>query len=362
MPRSSRRTRSTVTITDVAREAGVSPMTVSRVVNAEANVSPATRERVERAVKALNYAPNVAARSLARSAAVRVGVIYSNPSAHFLSEFLLGVLDRTQSGAVQLLLQSCGEGDEEERQAVTRLADAGAQGVILPPPHSESAVVRRELRERGLRAAVVAAGRPPVDTICVRVDDRRAAYDMTRRLLALGHRRLGFIGGHPNQSSSRERYDGFITALEGAPDATHAFVQGYFDFVSGLGAAEALLDAPERPTAIFASNDDMAAAVVSVAHRRAMSVPEDLTVVGFDDTALATTHWPPLTTVRQPVREMAATAMELLVGALTRTLDGEEVEPVDRVLPYEIMERQSSASRGSSGLPPRRDGIAGGRR
>jgi LacI family transcriptional regulator len=362
LPRSGRRTRNVVTITDVAREAGVSPMTVSRVVNAESNVSPATRERVERAVRALNYAPNVAARSLAKAAAVRVGVIYSNPSAHFLSEFLLGVLDRTQTGAVQLLLQSCGEGDEEERQAVTRLAEAGAQGVILPPPHSESAVVRRELRERGLRAAVVAAGRPPVDTICVRVDDRRAAYEMTRRLLALGHRRLGFIGGHPNQSSSRERYDGFITALEGAPGAEHVFVQGHFDFVSGLSAAEQLLDAAERPTAVFASNDDMATAVVSVAHRRGMSVPEDLTVVGFDDTALATTHWPPLTTVRQPVREMAATAMELLVEALTRALDGEEPEPVDRVLPYEVMERQSSAPPSPTGSTTQLDKFAGRRR
>jgi LacI family transcriptional regulator len=330
-------------------------MTVSRVINAETNVSPATRERVERAVKALHYAPNVAARSLAKADVVRVGVIYSNPSAHFLSEFLLGVLDRTQTGAVQLLLQSCGEGDEEERQAVTRLAQAGAQGVVLPPPHSESAVVRRELRERGLRAAVVAAGRPPVDTICVRVDDRRAAYDITRRLLALGHRRIGFIGGSPDQSSSRERYDGFITALEGAPDADHVFAQGYFDFVSGLNAAEELLNAPEPPTAIFASNDDMAAAVVSVAHRRGILVPEHLTVVGFDDTALATTHWPPLTTVRQPVREMAATAVDLLVEAIGRALNGSDPEPIDRVLPYEMMERQSSAPPPSTAVVSRLD-------
>lgn len=352
MARVGRRGRSMVTISDVALRAGVSPMTVSRVVNEEPNVRHSTREAVTAAIRELNYAPNIAARSLAKAEAVRLGVIYSNPSAAFLSEFLVGVLDETQGEGAQVVLVRCEDGEGAEMDAVRRLVEAGATGVVLPPPHSESEVVRAALARAGVAAAVVAAGRPPPDAICVRVDDRRAAYDMGVYLLELGHRRIGLIGGAPNQTSSGERLAGLRAALAEVGGARLVQAQGLFDYPSGLAAAEALLDSSDPPTAIFAANDDMAAAAVSVAHRRGLDVPRDLTVVGFDDTPTAVTLWPPLTTVRQPVRAMAARAVELLLRRL-RARGGavEDGEFADQVLPHALVERQSAAPPPRSARP-----------
>ena len=352
MRKAGRRSRSLVTIADVARRAGVSPMTVSRVVNGEPNVRETTRAAVAEAIGELNYAPNLAARSLAKAEDVRLGVIYSNPSAAFLSEFLVGVLDETQGEGAQVVLVRCENGQAAELDAVRRLIKSGVTGVLLPPPHSESPVVRQVLAEAGLPAAVVAAGVAPEGVICVRIDDHQAAYDMGARLLALGHRHIGLIGGAPNQTSSAERRRGLEAALAEAPGARLAFAQGQFDYASGLQAAEALLDADAAPTAIFAANDDMAAAAISVAHRRGLDVPGDLTVVGFDDTAVAVTLWPLLTTVRQPVRAMAAKAVELLIRRLRARGGAEAPAEVDEVLPHALMERHSAA-------PPRPDAALG---
>ncbi len=341
MARAGRRSHSVVTISDVARRAGVSPMTVSRVVNDAPNVKTSTREAVNAAIRELNYAPNLAARSLAKADDVRLGVIYSNPSAAFLSEFLVGVLDETQGQGALVSLVRCEEGEAAELEAVRRLVDGGATGVILPPPHSESAVVHAALQAAGVYAAVVAAAGRTEGMISVRIDDRRAAYDMARHLLQLGHRRLGLISGAPDHASSDERRRGVEAALAEVEGVALTVAQGMFDYPSGLGAAEILLDGPEPPTAIFASNDDMAAAAVSVAHRRGLDVPRDLTVVGFDDTSTAVTLWPPLTTGRQPVRAMPACAVYLLI----RKLRGREDEGAesDRVLPHALVERQSAA-------------------
>ena len=344
MKRTSRRTGNVVTISDVARLAGVSPMTVSRVVNGGANVKASTKEAVSAAIRELNYVPNLAARSLAKAEEVRVGVIYSNPSAAFLSEFLVGVLDETQGEGAQVTLVRCEEGEAAELAAVRRLTDAGVNCVVLPPPHSESQVVRRAVARARLPAAAIATGRGHKGLICVRIDDRRAAYDMGRRLLDLGHRRIGLIGGHPNQLSSAERRLGLEAVVAEADcGAEIVFAQGFFDYASGLAAGEALLDLAEPPTAIFASNDDMAAAAISVAHRRGLDVPRDLTVVGFDDTFVATTLWPPLTTVRQPVRAMAARAVELLIRRVRGREGDEAPAALDEVLPHAVVERQSAA-------------------
>src|SRR5215469_1407483 len=340
MNRPSRKTQNHVTINDVARRAGVSPMTVSRVMNDTKNVREETRQAVLEAVRALNYVPNLAARKLASAGHVRIGVIYNNPSANYLSAFLVGVLDESAGKGAELLLVKCEA--EDEQAAVQRLIDSGVTGVVLPPPLSESKSVRKALKAAGIATVGVATGRFPGDFSSVRVDDRAAAADMTRYLLGLGHRRIGFIKGHPNQTASAERLAGFEAALAQAPDAQPMIAQGHFTFESGLEAAEALLDAPTRPTAVFASNDDMAAAVVSVAHRRGLDVPGDLTVVGFDDTAISTTLWPALTTVCQPVSEMAAAAIDLLLRETRPGKDGEAVAPTDLVVPHTLITRQSS--------------------
>jgi LacI family transcriptional regulator len=342
--RPSKRFRTKVTIEDVAQRAGVSAMTVSRVVNAEKNVHPATRELVLSIVQELNYAPNLAARSLAKADDMRIGLIYSNPSAAYLSEFLVGALDESTSRGAQLVLVKC-EGFDvgAAEQAVQQLIEGGVTGVVLTPPVSELHLVIDRLRAAGVASVAVATGRFQGDLTCVRVDERRAAYDMTKLLLRLGHRRIGLIKGHPNQTASAERLAGFEAAMAEKPGCKFVTAQGFFTFGSGLEAAEHLLESPLRPTAIFASNDDMAAATVSVAHRRGLDVPNDLSVVGFDDTAVATTVWPALTTVRQPVSEMSGRAIELLVQEIRARRDGETPEPIDCVIEHTIVERHSSA-------------------
>ena len=226
-----------------------------------------------------------------------------------------------------------------------RLIDGSVVGVILPPPVCESHVILAELKKAAIPTVAVATGRFRSDASCVRIDDFKAAYEMTRYLLELGHRRIAFIKGHPNQTASGERWLGFETALREADAGIESpsIEQGFYSYKSGLEAAEKLLAVAPRPTAIFASNDDMAAAVVSVAHRRGLEVPRDLSVVGFDDTATATTVWPELTTIRQPISEMAEAALDLLIRKIRKQRDGETLESTDRMVRHELIVRQSAA-------------------
>lgn len=342
---SSRKQRAS-TILDVAKRAGVSPMTVSRVVNGEKNVRPATRASVLAAVKALNYSPNPAARSLAGAEAARIGLIYSNPSAAYLTEFLVGTLDEASRTSVQIMLEKCEATSVGERSAVRKLLASGAAGVILPPPLCESHDVLDELKITGLPTVAVATGRFGKDASCVRINDYAAAREMTNYLLSLGHRRIGFIKGHPNQTASTERERGFAAGLADAglkPDPA-LMVQGYFSYRSGLDAAETLLTVKLRPTAIFAANDDMAAAAVSVAHRKGLDVPRDLSVVGFDDTSIATNIWPELTTIRQPITSMAEIAVDLIVQAIRNNKRNGEVKSVDHLVTYTLVKRGSAAA------------------
>jgi LacI family transcriptional regulator len=179
------------------------------------------------------------------------------------------------------------------------------------------------------------------------IDDERAAYEMTKLLLGLGHTRIGFIKGHPQHGSTHLRYEGYCRALaeHGIEIDPPMVQQGYFSFDSGLAGGEALLAHWIRPSAVFASNDDMALGVVSVATRLGMRLPQDLSVVGFDDAYSARMVWPPLTTVRQPIAEMAATAAEMLIWRRRREEDG---APAKQVFDVTITQRASSARFGQS--------------
>ena len=352
MSRAARKARSSVrtgaTIKDVARLAGVSPMTVSRVVNGSEYVSNATRQTVQRAVRELGYSPNLAARNLASERGERLGLLYGNPSSAYLSEFLVGALEAATRHGVQLVLEKCEPTPAASRRAVRRLLSGAVVGVVLPPPLCESSVIRSELTAARLPLVTVAAGRPQPDAMCVRIDDYSAALEMTRYLISLGHERLAFIKGHPNQSASEERWLGFTAALEEAARARHGgrtvphMEQGFFSFRSGLDAARKLLAVEPAPTAIFASNDDMAAAVIAEAHRRGLDVPRDLTVVGFDDTLIASTIWPELTTIQQPIARMAAEAVDMLVMSVRGGRRGPE--RLHRLIPHALISRQSAAA------------------
>lgn len=330
------------TMADVAVRAGVSRMTVSRVINDGAKVREETRAAVMAAIRDLNFQPNLAARNLVMAGELRIAVAYANPSAAFMSDFLVGVFEEATSAGARLILVRGQNGLAPSDRDLEALLGAGVQGVVLAPPLGESTAARDILRAAGIPVAVVAAGRPLADAISVRIDDREASCAMARHLLDLGHRRIGFITGNPEQTASTVRLEGARAAIDQFDDAELMVAEGAFTYGSGLVAAETLLDAARPPTAIFASNDDMAAAAVSVAHRRHLDVPADLTVVGFDDTTVATTLWPPLTTVRQPVRQMAAVALDRLLRVLR------EAPPMgqglgDHVLEHMLIERLSAA-------------------
>jgi LacI family transcriptional regulator len=333
------------TMADVAKLAGVSAMTVSRVMNGKGLVRESTRRKVAEAVASLNYTPNQEARNLAGSKPIRVGFLYSNPSAAYLSEFLVGLLTQSGLNNVQLFVEKC-EAGEQEAEHAKRLIENGLDGIILPPPLCDSEAVLGTINAAGIPAVVVACGLPDANLGAVSIDDYEAAHFMTRHLITLGHQRIGFVVGHPNQTASARRLEGYRAAIadKNADAGAELVVQGMFTYRSGLDAAEQLLGLAERPTAIFASNDDMAAAAVAVAHRLGLDVPGDLTVTGFDDTALATTIWPELTTVRQPIAGMAREAVQSLVRRVRAQREGEPAEPEQVRMDFELVRRQSDAA------------------
>lgn len=316
-------------------------MTVSRVINGFASVQADTREKVQAAIATLGYVPNVAARALAGAKQCRVAMLYSNPSSAYLSEFLVGSLDGAAEHDAQLIIEHW-DGNEPVDALARRLQSHHIDAVLLPPPLCEHQALLDALDSQSLPVAQVATGVPTGPHSTVTIDDADAAKAMTCHLLALGHRRIGFISGNQEQSVSALRRQGYEQALAeaGMPADPQLIVAGSYTYRSGLHAAEALLGLPERPTAIFASNDDMAAAAVAVAHRRRLDVPGDLSICGFDDTAIATTIWPELTTIRQPIARMAKAAMDMLNRAAHG--DRSDPRPESRRLGFELIVRASS--------------------
>ncbi|MDG6079259.1 LacI family DNA-binding transcriptional regulator [Erythrobacter litoralis] len=355
--RATRRSNTAPTIADVAREARCSPMTVSRVINGEGNVREATRETVREAIAKLNYSPNRAARSLAGGDQVRIGMLFDNPSSSYLAEFLMGALEEATRRDIHLEVQSC-DNAPDNALLISKMVEGGITGFILPPPLCDDQGVLDLIRDAGGIAIAVGPGRASGTCGAVLIDEYRAAYDMTRHILSLGHERIGFIIGNPEQVASGQRLKGYRTAMEEAGlDVSDGLVaQGQFTYRSGMTAAEKLLSARQRPTAIFASNDDMAAATVAVAHRLHLDVPSDITVCGFDDTDLASSIWPELTTIRQPIREMTAKAVAMIAGISRARRNGERTKAEHVSFPYKLVRRNSDAGpslANRSETPPR---------
>jgi len=346
--KSVRRKTSGVTIDEVAALAGVSPMTVSRAIN-QGKVRDDTRERVMRAVQALGYTPNLAASTLAAAQHTRLALIYTNPSGAYLRELLVGLLRGASNAAIQLVIHYWDNLDPVAERKAARALAGRVDGVILPPPLCESPVAVTELVKAGTPVVAIASGHLRDDVSCVRIDDFHAGKEMTEHLIQQGHTRIGFIRGRNDLSASARRYDGFATALhEAGLEVEPSLVQqGDYTYRSGLDAAEKLLSQPLPPTAIFASNDDMAAAAISVAHRQGLDVPRDLSVVGFDDTSAATTVWPELTTLHQPIAAMADAAIDILLRTIRHRTDDTRVL-TDHVLPHRLVMRDSVAH------PPKR--------
>jgi LacI family transcriptional regulator len=332
------------TMHDVARLAGVSTMTVSRVISGNKVVSEATRKRVDLAIARLKYEVNVAAR-VARVGSLRIGLLNSNPSTTFLSAFMVGALDRCSLSGAELLLEQCPD-PREWRAAIERLVASGVNGILLTPPLCDADPVLQLLAELNLPAVAVATGRPNKSVSAVRIDDYDGARAMVRYLISQGHRDIAFIKGDPQHTPAQLRYQAFLDAMEeaGLNVAPERVKEGMFTYRSGLEAARSLLAQEDRPSAIFACNDDMAAAVVAVAHGLDLEIPKDLAVCGFDDTPMATTVWPNLTTVRQPISEIGQAAVELACEQIRRHRKSQPIVVRHRLLPFSLVPRQSSTA------------------
>ena len=326
------------TINDVSKAAGVSIKTVSRVLNKEKYVSAATRAKVEAAMATLNFSPSLAARALAGRRSFQIALIYDNHSPFYIHQIQEGVWARCKEEGVRMLAQPVDVAAPDLAREIGGLIDeTHVDGIILSSPVTDAAAALAELERRKIPFVRISPGTNHALTSSVFMDDAGAADDMTTHLINLGHRRIGFIVGHPNHMASDQRLFGYRRALDRVAIAFEPELvrPGQFDFASGAVAAEALLSLPSPPTAIFASNDDMAAGVLAVAHRRGLALPDDLSVAGFDDTELASAVWPPLTTIRQPTRDLAYTA----AGLLFERRDGVE----HRRLQHDLVIRQSTA-------------------
>lgn len=345
----------TITIHDVAREAGVSIKTVSRVLNREPNVRPAMRARVEEVIARLNYRPNISARSLAGARAYLIGLLYDDPSPSYLSELQIGATAACQQAGYHLMAEHVSVQAPGLRAQVESLVSAvRLDGVILSPPVSDSDEAMAALEEAGIRYVRIAPSTFPERASSVLIDDKTAAEEMTRALWQLGHRAIAFIKGPRSHPSSQQRLDGFQSALKelGGKVRKEWILSGAFSAQSGFAAGEALFRQAERPTAVFACNDDMAMGLMSAAHRWHVEIPQELSVAGFDDSPIAATLWPSLTTVRQPTRAMAEAAAQMLIEEL-RNPEMAKV-PRRRLLDFEIVRRGSTASARAVRAAPRR--------
>lgn len=301
-------------IKDVARMAGVSIKTVSRFLNNEKYIKAETRKKVEKAIKVLSYRPNIQARGLRGDRSYMIGLFLDDPSGDYIAKVQRGILkacDKVGSHLVVEVLSQRGS-DVKVREL---LSCVNFDGVILTPPVCDDVVILNALRNAQVPAVRVGAGMPLEDMIQVGIDDYRAAKEMTEFLISQGHKKIGFIKGDPDHGCSHDRERGYIHALQsaGITIKSELIVNGMFTFESGRHATEELLALEDRPTAIFCSNDEMAFGAMGIIQKNGLNIPEDISLTGFDDNEMAKIVLPPLTTICQPVEEMAIRAVNHLM-------------------------------------------------
>jgi LacI family transcriptional regulator len=325
------------TIRDVSRLAGVSIKSVSRVINNEKYVSAGTREKIEQAMAELRFQPSAAARALAGAGTQQIALICDNPSPWYIFEVMAGIRHRCELNHVRLIAQPYDRNSANLVADIASLVDQAApDGLILTPPACDHPQLLAFLVERRVPFVRIQPGTQPDIASSVAIDNEQAAYDMTRHLLSLGHRRIGFIAGHEAYAVSGHRLSGYVRALSETGIGLNLTLvrQGDFAFETGSRAAEELLALDQPPTAIFASNDMMATGALATAHRLGIPVPGALSIAGFDDASFAPIVWPPLTTIHQPMRELAYAAADLLLER--------PPEPEQRVLMHALVERGSA--------------------
>lgn len=316
------------TINDVARIAGVSKKTVSRVINRSPLLNDETRKRVEDVIGELGYTPNPQARALALRRNFLIGLVHDNPNAQTVMNVQQGMLEALHDTEFEMVVRPLDRGSATMLEDLRHFLERQRLfGVLLMPPISENDTVARLCVDIGCRYVRMGSAALDGPDHMVASNDREAVRAATDYLIAQGHRRIGFVGGPHGFRSARERRAGFEEALGAAGIALprSMIADGNYTFESGLVAAERLLDVIPRPTAIFSSNDEMAAGVIHAARQRGLDIPRDLSIIGFDDTPIAAHVWPPLTTVRWPIASMArSAALKLIAGEQEGEGDVEE--------------------------------------
>lgn len=337
-----------MSLAEVARLAGVSLATASRVANnTDYPVGDATRLRVLAAVEQLNYSPSTLARALATQKSKIVGIIVHDILDPYFAEIVRGAQDVAHEHDYLTIVCNSDREVSTEVKYLRMLRDYQAEGVIFAAggltgegaDELDQLIAQMKVRKRPTR--IVALAQQPFEATLVTIDNRTACREMTDYLLALGHRRIGFISGPEHLITSELRLQGFVdaTAASGWEAPAEYITPGNFDLESGRRAANTLMNLPEPPTAIFAANDEMAIGCMGGLRKLGLEIPRDVTVVGFDDLKLLQSVDPLLTTIHVPLHELGATAMSQLL----RTFQGETIEPV-KVLKHELVVRASSAS------------------
>ncbi len=341
------------TMKDVATHAGVSLKTVSRVLNNEPHVQDKLRQKVFESVKEMGYVPSTSARNLRSNRTYTLHLITENIEGNFINTIQSGALRAAQKFGYNLVPTLLAEETLSSPKALKAwckefITQKKPDGVILVPPHSDQPLINQIFNQANIPVSRIGPNDIEIsDSVNVTIDDRKAAKEVTEYLIRHGHRRIGFVRGIEFHGATHRRYDGYCDALReaGIGIDENLVKPGQFSFESGMTAGKALLELDQAPTAIFAANDDMAAGVIVSAYMKNLKIPEQISVVGFDDSELAERIWPSLSTVRQPLLTYGEQAAEFLVGRAGKHRNEQDKTPVQtELLEYKIIIRASTGS------------------
>ncbi|TNE62331.1 MAG: LacI family DNA-binding transcriptional regulator [Alphaproteobacteria bacterium] len=334
------------TIKDVARVAGVSLKTVSRIINNEPTVRDETRQKVLAVIEELNYQPDMSARNLRGNKSYAVGLVYDNPNPYYVVEVQQGVLAACRELGYSLQIHPC---NAESANIVEELADlvrhSRLAGLVIAPPISEDDAIVDALHARGIHLVrIISADKAPKGDIpCVFINDRAAAHAVAEHLIGLGHRGIAFLWGQEEHHSSGERFAGYRNALleHDIPVDDGLILKGEYSFDSGFRRTLTLMEGPHRPSAIFGCNDEIAAGALAAVKSMGLSVPADVSIAGFENSPFSKQAQPPLTTAAQSIGDVARQAMLLLVADMRPQAGQEGTATVNEIIP-ELIERPST--------------------
>lgn len=331
----------TVTIYDVAREAGVSMATVSRVVNNNPNVKPQTRKKVYEAIERLGYRPNAVARGLASKKTTTVGVVIPDIANANFAEVARGIEDIANMYHYNIILSNADKRKDKEIRVINTLLEKQVDGLLfMGGAVTEDHV--QAFKTSNVPIVLCATTDDKGDIPSVDIDHEGAAFDAVGKLIAEGHRSIAMISGTlQDPANGYARYQGYKRALEQAGIAyREEYVRiGNYRYESGIDATQYFLNLSDRPTAIFAATDEMAIGAIHCIQDSGLSVPDDVSVISVDNSRISSMVRPLLTTVAQPMYDIGAVSMRLL----TKLMKKETVENAKVTLPHELIVRRSVA-------------------